>query len=257
VATGQEVRTLKGQTRSVKSLSFSKDGTKLASAAWDGTVRIWDARPLTPDIATEAEAFGLLDALFARPLPKSAVRDAIQNRLNLEGAVRRLALEFIEVYKEETDAEKYHAAAWPMLRHPYANDFMVQTALAQMQAAIDKHQPDDFRFQQGLLDPQAPAASASIVLDRYRRGLAIAHYRLGKFQKEHYQEALTALAKCEQQHPHPATLAILAMTQYQVGQQGPAQDTLVRLREFMKASPTSANNQEVRVFLAEAENLLR
>jgi hypothetical protein len=251
VATGQEVRTLKGQTRSVKSLAFSKDGTTLASAAWDGTLRIWDARLLTPEITTEAESVGLLDSLFARPLPKSAVRAAIQNQLHLSDAVRRLALEFIDIYREETDAEKYYAAAWSIIRHPYANIFMVQTAQAQMKAAIDKHQPDDIRFHQGLLDP------AHIVLDKYRRGLAIAHYRLGKFWKEHYQEALTALAKCEQKHPHPATLAILAMTQYQVGQQAPAQATLVRLREFMKASPTSAKDQEVHVLLTEAENLLR
>jgi WD40 repeat protein len=252
VATGQEVRTLKGHTRSVKSLAFNKDGTRLLSAAWDGTVRIWDARPLTPDITSEAEAVGLLDSLFARPLPKSAVRAAIQNRLHLGAAVRRLALELIEVYKEETDAEKYHAAAWPVLRHPYSNVFMLQTALAQMQAAIDKHRPDDVRFRDGTL-----GNSPAIYLDRYQRGVAIAHYRLGKFQKEHYQEALTALAKCEQKHPHPATLAILAMTHHQLGQKAQAAATLVRLQEFIKASPTLANDQEVRVFLAEAENLLR
>ena len=250
-ATGQEVRTLKGHTRSVKSLAFSKDGGRLLSGAWDGTVRIWDARPLTPDLTNELEAVGLLDSLFARPLPKNAVRDAIENRLNLAGAVRQQALELIDLYHEVTDAEKYQAAAWPAIRHPYANVFMVQTALAQMQAAIDKHRPDDIRFQQGLLLP------AATVLDKYRRGLGIAHYRLGKFQKEHYQQALTALAKCEQKHPHPAMLALLAMTQYQVGQQAPAQATLVRLREFMKSSPSWAEDQEVRNFLIEAENLMR
>jgi tetratricopeptide (TPR) repeat protein len=206
---------------------------------------------LAPDITTEAEAVSLLDGLFARPLPKSAVKDFIQNRLHLSEAVRRLALEIIEDYKEETDAEKYHAAAWPMLRHPYSNVFMLQTALAQMQAAVDKHRPDDDRFRQGLLDP--PTA----VLDKYRRGLAIAHYRLGKFQKEHYQEALTILAKCDVYGPHPVTQAILAVTQYQVGQQAQARATLVRLRDSIKTSPMSANNQEVRVFLAEAEILVR
>jgi tetratricopeptide (TPR) repeat protein len=206
---------------------------------------------LTPDITTEAEAVSLLDGLFARPLPTSTVKDLIQNRLNLSEAVRRLALEFIEVYKEETDAEKYHAAAWSMLRHPYANVFMVQTALDQMQAAIDKHRPDDRRFHQGLLPP------AETVLDKYRRGLGIAHYRLGKFQKEHYQQALTALAKCELERPHPATLAILAMTQYQVGQQVPAQAALVRLRELTKSSPFWAEDPEVRILLAEAEKVVR
>jgi WD40 repeat protein len=38
--------TLKGHTASVSRLEFSPDCHRLISAAWDGTVRTWDARPL-------------------------------------------------------------------------------------------------------------------------------------------------------------------------------------------------------------------
>ena len=46
---GQETLTLKGHTGGVNSVAFSADGERLASASDDGTVKVWDARPLTPE----------------------------------------------------------------------------------------------------------------------------------------------------------------------------------------------------------------
>lgn len=41
-----EVLTLRGHEDAVVSVAFSPDGCCLASGSWDGTVKIWDARPL-------------------------------------------------------------------------------------------------------------------------------------------------------------------------------------------------------------------
>jgi WD40 repeat protein len=48
-AAGQEVLTLKGHESGVTSLACSPDGLRIASAGLDGTVKVWDARPIGDD----------------------------------------------------------------------------------------------------------------------------------------------------------------------------------------------------------------
>jgi WD40 repeat protein len=43
--TGRELGQLKGHKDSVSGLALSADGKILASASWDGTVKLWDILP--------------------------------------------------------------------------------------------------------------------------------------------------------------------------------------------------------------------
>jgi WD40 repeat protein len=42
VASGRELRTLAGHSNEIESVSFSPDGTMLASASWDLTIKLWE-----------------------------------------------------------------------------------------------------------------------------------------------------------------------------------------------------------------------
>jgi hypothetical protein len=228
-ATGQELRTLRRHTSWVSGVAFSPNGDWLASVGGDG-IRLWDARPLTPDVRAEVTAVALLDLLFARPLPKSEVLAAVRRDKILSRAACQKALELAERYHEETDPKKYHASAWPVIRHPHANRFVCRFALAQTKAACER----------------APGDAT------YRLALGIAQYRLGRFEKGRYQEALATLARCD--NKRPATLAFLAMAQMQLGDRDAARAALAQLRKIIKVP--LASQPDAQAFLREAAELI-
>src|SRR5262249_25091031 len=149
---------------------FSPDGSRLALIN-KRIVKIWDARPLTPDAALEREAIGLLDLLFSKPLCKADVGGYLRNSATIRPQSRKLALSLVDRYQDVTDPQRFDDAAWPVLRHPYANPFQYRFALMQAETAC-------------RLAPEEA---------KYRTTLGVAQYRAGK-----YKEALETLQKAEQ-----------------------------------------------------------
>jgi hypothetical protein len=230
-ATGFGLATLKGHTDRV--LAWRSAGRRASGLGrrQGPTVRVWDGRPQTAETEAEREALGALDFLFARPLRQADVIDYLRNAPSIGPQARSMALALAERYREESDPQQFYAAAWPVIRHPHSNDFLCQFALAQMNAACERA-PDN---------------------EQYRLALGVAQYRLGKFQKERYPDALATLAPCDQQQP--LTLAFLALTQKQLGQQEQARTTLARLRDVMK-DPQRARNADAEAGLREAAALI-
>jgi tetratricopeptide (TPR) repeat protein len=190
-------------------------------------LKVWDARPLTPEIAVEREARGLLEFLFTKPLCKADVLEHLRTSHTITPAAQQLARDLVERYHEETDPERYYQASWALLRRPYLNRVQYDFALRQARTAFER----------------APENS------RYQTALGVAQYRAGQ-----YQEALATLKN--RANDTPEVLAFLAMTQHRVGQHPDALTTLEQLRQTMK-KPQWATNTEAQGFGREAEALLR
>jgi WD40 repeat protein/tRNA A-37 threonylcarbamoyl transferase component Bud32 len=86
--TEQEILTLDRWGDYCYDIAFSPDGLRLAVAggryrahkqgiAIQDEVRIWDARPLTPELLAQVEAEGLVRSFFAKPSPRRQVLQAI------------------------------------------------------------------------------------------------------------------------------------------------------------------------------------
>jgi WD40 repeat protein/serine/threonine protein kinase len=95
VVTGQELYTLPNGNGA---LAFSPDGGRLAMGG--SNLALVDGRPLTPELAIEREALGLLDHLFSQPLPRQAILRELRTDPTLSEAVRQQALWLADHYRE-------------------------------------------------------------------------------------------------------------------------------------------------------------
>jgi WD40 repeat protein len=218
--------TLRFHAGDAAQLAFSPDGGQLYLATGDQVIQVFDARPQTPEITAEREALGLLEFLITRPLRQADVIEHLQRSPTIPLAVRRMALDLVERYREETDPELFFQASWAIVRQPYLNAIQYDFALRQARTACESGREKG----------------------RYQTALGVAQYRTGR-----YQQARTTL---KQRDPDtPEVLAFLAMAQHRAGQHQDARTTLEGLRQSMQ-KPAWATNAEAQGFLREAEALI-
>jgi WD40 repeat protein len=113
---GQQTLSLRGHRGEISSVAFSPDGLQLASVG-GGELRIWDARPWTPELKAQEEAMSLIrfhrtrpvlddnanDIFVTHPVPSplpqplagAALRKAISEERTISETVRQRALDMI------------------------------------------------------------------------------------------------------------------------------------------------------------------
>jgi hypothetical protein len=230
-ATRQELRSLAGQRRFC-CVAFSPDGTRLAAGCQDNsithepTVKLWDARPPSAEMAVEREALAVLDFLFARPLCRADVREYLRDAALLSPAARQRALSLVEHYPEETDPDRYYQAGWAELCQPGLNAIQYRFARCQAEAA--------YRLRPGQT--------------RYRTALGAARYRTARYREA--EATLTQTAGLPDEG-----LAFLALAQYRAGRHKEAAATLARLR-VTSAAQHGNTSEEAEPLRREAEALV-
>jgi WD40 repeat protein/serine/threonine protein kinase len=281
----QSVLTLRSDTP-IASLAFSRNGLRLASAGNDKVIRIWDATPLDPRSIAHRDALSLVRYLCGKDYTKEEIHSRIRADQTITEPVRERALALTDAYwdnsiRQQADTVVAHLTdqdqPWPKsdVIEKIRTDVTLGEAVRRQALALgEKYQEDpaamNFASRRVLTDDQRQRvkyaralreAQRACELDpkngSYRTTLGLAYYRL-----EHHDDALKALIHADQLNSAdkgssiPADLALLAMTQYQLGKKDDAKKTFERLREIMQSADW-LNSAEAQAFFREAAACLQ
>jgi tetratricopeptide (TPR) repeat protein len=257
-------------------VAWSPDGRRLASAAEDGTVRLWDAASGRQVLALKGHT-GVVSSVAWSPDGRRLVSAGHvgvariwETSVSAEDMRRR---EIVALVRHRFDQLGLRSEVLASLRKDSFLDaadraFGLQVARTQPYHQANALQltkatwevvkvPGRDREAYALAVRQAQAACTAAPGDRnILNTLGVAHYRLGEYAK-----ALPVLGQSQklnvtEDDPEPTYLAFLAMARHQLGHKEQAQANLRRLREVMK-QPRWANDAQSQAFLREAEELLR
>jgi tetratricopeptide (TPR) repeat protein len=241
VETGEEVLTLADDQGARGDLAFTGDG-RLFRSNYAGRLKVWDGRPLGPEVERQEQAASLVSGLIRAVAAKAEVVERIKADAGLSAPVRQAALDIAGRYQE--DPSFLDEAAWKVVRSAgrTADEYRLALRQAQAARAIDPENGD------------------------YLTVLGVAQYRLGL-----HAEAVATLARAEaiasqaksvilgallggSKHT-PEELAFLAMAHHQLGHQEQAKAYLDRFRESVMKP--QFRHADLRSVLTEAEALLK
>jgi WD40 repeat protein/tetratricopeptide (TPR) repeat protein len=180
----------------------------------------------------ERAARTLVEGLFEKLRLRDAVAEELRADPALAEPLRKLALEYVNDYRE--DAARLDEAARATVRQASAEKGAYALALRQAEQA-------------NRLDPKAP---------RYLTTLGLAQYRAGR-----HREAVDTLSRADARSAeesgcsHPTNRACAAMAYHRLGSAEEARGALVHARDLLRGGAW-AGEPEVQGFVREAEALL-
>ena len=92
-------------------MAFSPDGKRLASASDDGTVKVWDARPWTPELRAQSQVRGYLTMHRDRVKSLEELEAYIRNDKTISDMVRKQALDWAELFWKNRKASSGSAVS--------------------------------------------------------------------------------------------------------------------------------------------------
>jgi tetratricopeptide (TPR) repeat protein len=265
-----EPQLLGGHTSAVYSVAFSPNGTRIASSAWDGTVKVWDTATGEEVLTLKGHrdevrsvAFSPNGALLASAGRDATVRIWDARPWTPAAAIEREAVGLLAGLFAKPLC-KGDVLAY--LRLPLVTVPAREMALGLIDHYKEETEPERYHeaswtigrqpylnaFQYGFALRQAETACRLAPENReYRIALGVAQYRAGKIR--------SALETLKRAHQHdrgrPAILAFLAMAQHRLARYDQARATLEQLRRVLQ-QPCWIQDAEMQRFLREAEALI-
>jgi hypothetical protein len=277
--TGQATLTLREHAGPVWGVAFSPDGSRMASASGDQTVKIWESAPTTPESLARDDTIRLIRLLVEGAASEAELRDRIAGDKAIFDRVRTSALKLAAGFWARRIRQQAQSLVQALFEKLLFREEVIETLqgdralIPEVRAAalelarswtesVERFNAAAWNLVQAPGHPEADtrralrlaAAACRLRPDSGRElnTLGVAQYRAGQ-----YALALTTLERSNTLNgqKEPADFAFLAMAQHQLGQRDQALATLDRLRRLLKQSPnlTTAENLG---FLREAESLI-
>jgi len=240
---GREVAALRGHEGGVKSAAFSPDGTRVVTASWDKSARVWHTVPYR-------ERFPAIDA--ARKA-EARVRATVQSRI---------------AAGERVEAVRASAIADASISEVERRAYLIVTTELQSQA-LDQASAMNSSLRPRVVAPVAEAAQLDDIVAQAEQLLAMCGddpnllntVGVAMFRAARYEQAIEVLRRSDAlfakdgEGEQPADWAFIAMAHWQLNRTQEAREAAAKFRT-LAAMERWSKDEEVKGWVKEVDALI-